>query len=68
MCDQFMIVLYQDSCDVKIRVIFTISLMVGWIVNVADVKGVFSHGYFEHKEEIYTNVSEAFEKFWDPEC
>ena len=52
--------------DVSIRMMFTIALMAGWIGYIIDVKGAFLHGEFENGEQIYTNIPEGFEQFWDP--
>ena len=37
-------------------------LMDGWITNILDVKGVFSHGEFDEGEKtVYVVVKEVFE-------
>ena len=52
--------------DVTIRVMLTIAIMASWIAYIVDVKGAFLHGDFENEEEIYTEIPEGFEKWWDP--
>ena len=52
--------------DVTIRVMLTIAIMASWIAYIVDVKGAFLHGDFENEEEIYTEIPEGFDQWWDP--
>ena len=52
--------------DVTIRMMLTIALMAGWIGWIVDIKGAFLHGEFENGKQIYTEIPEGFEKFWNP--
>ena len=52
--------------DVSIRVALVLMLMANWVAQVVDVKGAFLHGEFENNEQIYTEVPQGFEKWFDP--
>ena len=45
---------------------FKSAVMIEWIGNIIDVKGVFSHEEFENRELVYTKETEGYEQFWDP--
>ena len=52
--------------NMSIRVIMVLTLMVGWIAKIVDVKGVFLHGGFdEGTEPVCMDVHEGFEKHYD---
>ena len=41
-------------------------ILAGWQGEILDVKGAFFHGQFEEHQQLYMEVPEGFEKFYDP--
>ena len=54
------------TSDVTIRIVMTLMLMAGWTGEVLDIQGAFLHGLFEDNEELYMEIPEGFEKYYDP--
>ena len=52
--------------DATIRIVLIIMIMAGWVGELLDVKGAFLHGDFEDDDEVYMEVPEGFEKYYDP--
>jgi hypothetical protein len=52
--------------DVTIRIVMVLMIMGGWVGELLDVKGAFLHGDFEEDRNVYMEVPEGFEKYYDP--
>jgi histone deacetylase 1/2 len=52
--------------DVTIRIVLVIMLMAGWCGELLDIKGAFLHGDFEDGKNVYMEVPEGFDKYYDP--
>ena len=54
--------------DVTVRIVFTLTLMAGWIGRISDVKGAFLKGDLDtSKEQMYMHVPKGFEKYYPGE-
>ena len=54
--------------DMGIRIIMTLSLIVGWIFQNGGYEGAFLHGDFEDEEgTVYMKVPEGFDKYFTGE-
>ena len=53
------------TSDVTIRIVLTLMLMAGWAGEVLDIQGAFLHGLFEDNEELYMEIPEGFEHYYD---
>jgi hypothetical protein len=52
--------------DVTIRIVLVLLIMAGWVGELVDIKGAFLHGDFEEGKNVYMEVPEGFEKYYDP--
>jgi hypothetical protein len=52
--------------DVTIRIVLVIMLLADWVGELIDIKGAFLHGDFEDGKNVYMEVPEGFEKYYDP--
>ena len=52
--------------DVTICIVLVLMIMAGWVGELLDIKGAFLHGEFEDGKNVYMEVPEGFEKYYDP--
>jgi hypothetical protein len=52
--------------DVTIRIVLVLMLMAGWVGELLDVKGAFLHGDFEDGRNVYMEVPEGFQQWYNP--
>ena len=53
--------------DITIRIVLVLMLMAGWVGQILDVKDAFLHGDFEDEEQVYIEVPQGFDKYYNPE-
>ena len=51
--------------DVTIRLVMTLMIMAAWTGELLDVKGAFLHGDFDEGKNVYMEVPQGFEQFYD---
>jgi histone deacetylase 1/2 len=52
--------------DVTIHIVLVLLIMAKWAGELVDIKGAFLHGDFEDGKNLYMEVPEGFDKYYDP--
>ena len=54
------------TSDVTIRIVLTLMLMADWEGEILDIQGAFLHGLFKDNEQLFMEIPEGFEKYYNP--